>query len=64
MIEIIIEKVLMPEINQRRFQKDAKDCNGRKWNVSDTEQNKIVYTGMFEEASLICHNLNKKHYKQ
>ena len=64
MIEIIIQKVEMPDINDRRFKKDPKDMNGRKWTVTDTVQKRIIYTGKFEEASLICHNLNKKFYKE
>lgn len=62
MIEIIIGEVEMPELDQRRFQKKPKDCNGRRWHVTDN--GKIVYTGKFDRASLICHNLNKKHYRK
>ncbi len=64
MIEIIIDDFQMPELDKRRFQKNYKDLNGKKWDVTDTHQNKIIYTGKFEKASLICHNLNKKHYSQ
>ena len=64
MIEIITQEVEMPDINDRRFQKEPKDMNGRKWTVTDTEQKRIIYTGKFEESSLICHNLNKKFYKE
>lgn len=61
MIEIIIQEVAMPELSQRRFQKDY---IGRKCVVEDTKQKRIIYTGKYEEASLICHNLNKKYYKE
>jgi len=54
----------MPGLNKRRFQKDPQDCNGIKWTVADNEQKRIIYTGNFEKASLICHNLNKKFYKE
>jgi len=63
MIEIIKEEVIMPDSNLRRFQYNPKDCNGRKWTITDTEQKRIIYTGKFEEATLICHNLNKKFYR-
>lgn len=63
MIKIITEEVVMPDLDERRFQKNPKDCNGKKWNVDDTKQKKTIYTGGFENASLICHNLNKKYYQ-
>ena len=63
MIEIITEEVKMPDLNDRRFIKEPKDCNGNRFTVKDTQQNRVIYTGKYEEASLICHNLNKKHYR-
>lgn len=63
MIEIITDNVPMPDIEDRRFQKSADDINGGKWKVVDTTQNNIIYIGKFEDASLICHNLNKKNYQ-
>lgn len=63
MIEIITEKVKMPELDERRFQKDF---NGKlkRWVVIDGEDNQTIYEGNYENASLISHNLNKKHYKK
>ena len=64
MIQIITENVKMPNYKSRRFQINPKDCNGKKWNITDTNQNRIVGTRNFEDATLICHNLNKKYYKE
>ncbi len=59
MIKIITEKVQMPSISDRRFQKD---CKNNKWVVVDTDTGDVVYKGKFEDVCLACHNLNKKHY--
>lgn len=63
MIEILTESVAMPPLEERRFQKNSKDNHGQKWFVIDTEDDSVRYTGKFEDVSLACHNLNKKHYK-
>ena len=63
MIEIIIEKVVMPPLDDCKFIKVPKDCNGNKWGVINTEISLEIYKGKFEEASLICYNLNKKYYR-
>jgi hypothetical protein len=62
MVEIITEKVEMPEYDKRRFQKDY---NGKlkRWIVTDGEDNTVIYEGSYENASLISHNLNKKYYR-
>lgn len=54
----------MPPLAKRRFQKSPSDSNGKGWIIIDTEFSRIIYNGKFEEASLICHNLNKKYYRQ
>ena len=65
MIEIITEKVEMPELNKQRFQKDCKNYGSLKeeWLVIDTETNTIRYKGKFEDVCLASHNLNKKFYR-
>jgi hypothetical protein len=60
MIEIITEKIEMPDLLKRRFQKD---CINNKWFVFDTEKKEVRYKGKFEDVSIACHNLNKKHYR-
>lgn len=61
MIEIIIEHVEMPSINERRFQKT---CVNNKWKVIDSHnENKLRYEGNYENVMLVCHNLNKKYYR-
>ncbi len=60
MIEIIIEKVEMPDFNKRKFQKG---CNNDKWSVVDTETDTVIYKGKYEDVCLISHNLNKKFYR-
>lgn len=62
MIEIITHQVKMPSLDKRRFQWKPLDCNGNKWEVTDTENNQVVYTGNYQNAALAVHNLNKKHY--
>lgn len=63
MIEIITKPVEMPDLDQRRFQKNPLDRDGNQWEVLDSENgNSVRYKGNFENASLACHNLNKKHY--
>lgn len=64
MIEIVTTHVEMPELDKRRFKRNPVQPNiNTKWIVTDTEHNKTVYKGKFEEASLICHNLNKRFYR-
>lgn len=60
MIEIITSVVEMPTISERRYKKTF---FGNKWHVIDTVDNSTRYTGKFEDVSLACHNLNKKHYR-
>jgi hypothetical protein len=60
MIQIITEKVIMPELSKRRFQKE---CKNNKWTVIDTTTNNNVYKGKFEDVCLAWHNLNKNYYK-
>jgi len=66
MIEIITEKIEMPLLAKRRYQKECENFGSRseKWFVIDTETNSIRYKGGFEAVSIACHNLNKKHYKK
>jgi len=65
MIEIITEEVEMPDIYQRRFQKECKNFEHRneEWSVIDTETNTVRYKGKFENVVLACYNLNKKFYR-
>lgn len=60
MIEIITEKIEMPELSKRKFQND---CKKNKWQVIDTETNTVRYKGKFKNVVIACHNLNKKHYR-
>jgi hypothetical protein len=65
MIRIITDTVKMPNIRERRFQHSfVEDKNSIRWIIIDTTQNRIIYTGNFEESCLICHNLNKKFYME
>lgn len=65
-IEIITEDVKMPKPEKRHYIKGCPsgNPNGKSWNVFDTETNKVVYCGTFENVALACHNLNKKYYKE
>lgn len=61
MIEITKDKVDMPGVWDRRYIRECK--NGHLWTVHDTlEGNKLRYKGSYEDASIACYNLNKKHY--
>ena len=60
MIEIITEKVDMPKENRRY----TKNHNWGSWEVFDNLTERKVYQGSYENASLACHNLNKKYYKE
>jgi len=63
MIEIITEKVDMPDLDERRYQK-LPNRNGKDiWCVFDMETGKETLSGSYENASLACHNLNKKYYR-
>jgi hypothetical protein len=61
MIEIIKEQIEMPKLSEMKFQKKC-DRLTDKWYVGDIESGETVYISNFENASLACHNLNKKHY--
>ena len=61
MVEIILADVKMPPLNERRYSKKVIQLG--KWGVFDKEKfPQIIYEGNYENACLICHNLNKKHY--
>lgn len=60
MIEIITEKVEMPEFSKRRFQIE---CKKSQWQVIDMDTDSLRYKGKYEEVVIACHNLNKKHYR-
>lgn len=55
----------MPPINDRIYQKgiDKSEREGSKTGCVVFKGSDIVFSGGFEEASLICHNLNKKCYR-
>jgi hypothetical protein len=61
MIEIITHQVDMPELCKRRYQKEL-SMNLNKWIVKDTHTLQVVYRGKYEDATLACHNLNKRFY--
>lgn len=65
MIEIITEKVEIPDLDKLRFKKECKNFGSRseKWFVIDTETKTVRYKGNFDNVSLVCHNLNKKYYR-
>lgn len=61
MIENTTVTVKMTNINKRRFQHSCEeDKNSRKWVITDTTTNRIIFTGNFVDSNLICHSLNKK----
>lgn len=60
MIEIITEKVKMPEFGKLRYKKDF---TKNKWAVIDTVDNSVRYKGEYEMVCIACHNLNKKYYR-
>lgn len=62
MIEIIKEKVEMPSMDKRRYQR-GKCIDPKGWEVIDTKSGNIRYKGTYAMASIALHNLNKKHYK-
>jgi hypothetical protein len=57
---IFEEKIEMPKKNRRY----TKQHNWGSWEVFDNIDEKKVYQGSYENASLACHNLNKKYYKE
>lgn len=61
MIEIITEKIEMPDLDKLRFKKE---CSNNKWFVIDTETKTVRYKGKFEDVAVACHNLNKKYYQK
>jgi hypothetical protein len=62
MVEIIVEKIKMPNIDDRKFYKKVIDLG--KLQVNDKDKfPSVVYEGNYEMASLICLNLNKKFYR-
>jgi len=64
MIEIITEKVKMPKPSECRYVKKCPSGNiNGKWQVYDTHDKIVIYTGSFENVALASHNLNKKYYK-
>jgi hypothetical protein len=58
-IKIITEKVNMPQLSERLYQKRY---DYKKWYVFNSQTNIDVYKGRFEDVAIVCHNLNKKHY--
>ena len=62
MIEIITEKVEMPPLDKRRYQR-GKCIDPKGWEVIDTETGNVRWKGRYMESCLALHNLNKKHYQ-
>lgn len=63
MIEIITEKIKVITL-QGKDKRFIKKHLNNKWVVLDTDnEDNIIYRGSFEDASLACYNLNKKHYR-
>ena len=60
MVHITTDKVAMPPMGERIFQKE---CKNNKWTVIDTQDNSVRYKGSYENVVLACHNLNKAFYK-
>ncbi len=58
-IKIVSSNVIMPPIQSRRFKKEYKN---KQWSVKDFQTNSLVYKGSFEDVTIACYNLNKKHY--
>jgi hypothetical protein len=65
MIEVIKEKIKMPQTNERRFIYTCKNGNiNGKWYVIDTmNENKEVGNGGFEDMAFRCLHLNKNYYR-
>lgn len=62
MINIITQKVDMPELKNRRFQKYFLN---NIWFVEDALKKSIRYKSKnYENVSIACHNLNKKFYQK
>lgn len=61
MKEIITHDLEMPKLSKRRYQKKL-SCNLKEWVVIDTAYGVTRYCGSYADASLACHNLNKKFY--
>jgi hypothetical protein len=61
MIELIKEKVEMPPMEERRYQR-GKCIDPKGWEVIDTELGQVRWKGRYVESCLVLHNLNKKHY--
>ena len=60
MIEVSLEHVEMPEIKNRKFQYTAnKDNINSFWYIIDTETNKRVSKGKFEDIQFKCHYLSE-----
>lgn len=69
MIEIILEDVKMPPINERKYKHLPCSGNLKKWIVIDStvpqySPNYIRYKGRWEETSMACYSLNKKYYRE
>jgi len=63
MIEIITEKVNLPEDTREWKYKKFISTNPNVWQVFDTETGEQFFEGIYENSALACHNLNKKQYK-
>lgn len=61
--EIITENVYMPAYGIRRYKYKSLDPNGKKWTVTDTQTGIVIYNGKYEMSAIVCHNLNKKFYR-
>jgi hypothetical protein len=64
MIQIITEKIEMPHVYERRFQKRCENFGSKKekWYAIDIETQSIRLEGKFQDICVAVHNLNKKHY--
>lgn len=61
MVEIITQEVKMPPLRERKYQYKSLDLNGKNWEV--LEDDIQIKKGKYQDMAIICHNLNKKFYK-
>lgn len=61
MIEIITQEIKMPPLKERKYQYKPLDLNGKNWEI--LKDDIPIKKGKYQDIVIICHNLNKKFYR-
>lgn len=61
-IKVITEHVDMPTLNERRYQLFSINGSMNNWEIIDSDNNRRVYKGKYDDSLFRCYYMNKAYY--